>query len=190
MVQTFDVIMQMIVFLRFPVCFAIDLKLVRNRRYILFVCGVGQCTCLVLIFTEIANTAQLFFASLCVDCLFGLVMVSIKETFLVEQGRKDIVSGLGDINTITTVFSAIGSAIGCVIGTCLIDIGQPKMAFTICFFLVLAQALVSFFMSEEIDNNPLATGKDPELLKWEHKQRSLYPERYGDGQEVDAPPFK
>lgn len=156
----------------------------------MFYCGIGQIMCLFLIITEMVNTAYTFFGTLCVECLFGLVINSIKETFLVEQGRKDIVSGLGDINTINTVCSTIGSAIGCVIGTYLIDIGKPKRAFTICFFFVLAQALVSFFMSEEIDNNPQSTGKDRELLKWEREQRRLYPEKYGVGQEVPAPPFK
>ena len=157
----------MVVFLRFPVCLCIDLRIISNRRYILFFCGLGQAMCLVAIFTEVANTAHLFFASLICDCLFGLIIVSLKETLLVEQSRKDIVNGLGDITTIATIFSAIGSAIGCVIGTCLIDMQQPRMAFTICFFFVITQAIVSICLSDDIDNNPLATGKDNELLKYE-----------------------
>lgn len=138
MVQTFDVILQMVVFLRFPLCLCIDMRLIKNRRHILFFSGLGQALCLVLIFTEIADTAYLFFVTLTIDCFFGLIIVSLKETLLVEQSRKDIEKGLGDISTITTVFGAIGSAIGCVIGTCLIDMQQPRMSFTICFFFVVA----------------------------------------------------
>lgn len=44
-----------------------------------------------------ANTADLFFTSMFIDCFFGLIIGSIKETFLVEQSRKDIENGLGDI---------------------------------------------------------------------------------------------
>lgn len=83
-VQSFDVILQMVVFLRFPLCFCIDLKLIKNRRYILFFSGLGQAVCLIMIFTEIVNTAYLFFATLVVDCFFGLIIVSLKETLLVE----------------------------------------------------------------------------------------------------------
>lgn len=83
----------------------------------------------------------------------------------------------------------MGTVIGCVIGTYLIDIQMPRVSYKICFFFVLAQAVVSFFLSSDVENNPLATGKDNELLKYEAEQRSLYPEKYGNGQEVEAPPL-
>lgn len=87
----------------------------------MFVSGTGQAICLVLIFTKVASTVQMFFFVICVDCFFGLVVTSLKETLLVEQSRKDIVNGLGDIQTIVSVFQACGSMIGCVIGAYLID---------------------------------------------------------------------
>ena len=171
----------MLVFLKFPICLSIDLRIITKRRLVLFICGIGQCICIAAIFTDTVVTPNTFFLTLCVDCLFGLIISALRETLLVEQGRKDIVNGMGDLSTIGTMFSVVGAAIGCIIGTCLIDMHQPKMSYTICFFLVLLQAIVSIFMSEEIDSNPLATGKDKELIKYEREQRRIHPDRYSLG---------
>ena len=96
-------ILQFLVFLRIPLCLSIDMRLIKNRRFILFICSIGQCFCLSLIFTEIAGTVDLFFLTLLVDCFFGLVINSLRETLLVEQSRNDIEHGLGDIQTIISV---------------------------------------------------------------------------------------
>ena len=45
----------------------------------------------------------------------------------------------------------------------------------------MTQAVISFFLSDDIDNNPLSSGKDIERLKYEAEQRKINPEKYADG---------
>lgn len=65
----------------------------------------------------------------------------------------------------------------------------PWLSFIPCCVLNFATAICCFSISDKIDNNPMATGIDVELKKYNEKQRALYPEKYSEDSEVELPPF-
>lgn len=146
---------------------AIDLKIFKRRKYILFVCGIGQAFTLLGIVSGMACEPRTFVACLALTDIFGLAVASINAALQVEQARKDIQHGQADMCTLCLIFCTIGGACGCLIAAYLTDTKRPFIAFSIMFVLMVAQAINFLTLTDEIERNPLATGKDIELLKYE-----------------------
>jgi hypothetical protein len=65
-IQRNDAILQLIAFFRIPLSLAIDLKILRHRKYILFFCGLGQAVSLAGIASGLAYEVNSFF--ICLFC--------------------------------------------------------------------------------------------------------------------------
>lgn len=175
-IQKFEIGGSWCLFLNFFIGLMIDLRLVKNRKIIVFVTGLlGIWVNLVLITSD---SVSYWFIAMFLDGMFGNTRCAIYNAWVVEQSRKDVKLGSDDLQTLNGLFGAAGGAMGSILSTVLINHKNARFYFYVCAGWQFGMCIAALLINQEIDENKFASGKDHSLVLYEQKMRRKYPMRY------------
>lgn len=157
-IQKYDAGVQGVVMLRFIFGVIIDLKLIKKRKWFVVSTCVGMVLANIILWSS--TVPSTYFYVLCVDMVFRMTNTSIKDIWQVEQSRKDIKYGQGDIQSLNNISGTLGNAAGSIVATCLCEYKVYYAMFPINAAYVILLGVAAAMMDQEIDENEFATGKD------------------------------
>lgn len=153
----------------------VDAKVVKERRYLLFLFGVGGLICFSCIATRVADS-PLSISLLIMLCSLAL---SFGESGLasinVQQSRCSSTCQQ-DLTTFNIFFMGIGFTLGAVVAAVYTERGEPRIGFIYMMFPAALVFLSGFVLTDEVETNEFALVKDKFLAEYEQEQRQLHPE--------------
>lgn len=126
-IQTYLTIQMTPLLFRFFIGLAVDLKLIRQRKY--YVMLTAAAIAGAMIWLTVIDEPSMFCAVLTLSSVFQQLFDACQSSLSIEQGRKDLIFGQEDINSWKVVFMASGMATASILATYFTSIKQPLLAF-------------------------------------------------------------
>lgn len=98
-----------------------------------------------------------------------MVMCQIKNAYIIQQTRRDIEHGQGDLYSLLTIFGQLGYGMNVFTATYLCEVKKPHLMFAFSFVYYVIYGLQNFFLSDELEKDEYASTKDVAYLSYERR---------------------
>lgn len=119
-IQKFDVGSNFSVYFNIMAGLAIDMNVIKYKKWFIVIVVLMQAVANVILIKS--DSIDFWFYAIFFDGIFANTRCAIFNAWVVQQSRKDIEYGAGDLQTINNIFGILGIAIGSILATFLCEI--------------------------------------------------------------------
>lgn len=147
----FDAGSQWFILINIAVSIIIDLKIIRRRKWVcVFCCIIAALVNGVIIWSD---SLTLWFWAFSIDGFIGNFRCTIFNAWMVEQARKDVKYGSGDLSSFLGIAGQLGGASGTILATVMIDHNLARNFFFLSGSCQILMLIAACIIDDEIDTN-------------------------------------